>query len=408
VTSPQPSDPHPSATDSPPAQAPVAAGFVSGVDHLPTHWGSGWISGVLSIGLGVVSLGAVLCLHYPSLLTMPELRGQYPLLLVRGLLFAVLIASFVLGLLSVWLRERKVLGLTGLLLALAAMLLGGGSAPVGEVSSNSPFLGLDWFLLNLIFFSLVFVPLERLFARLPNQPVFRREWQTDLSYFLISSLLVQTTTYLTLKPAGWLFGWAELAPLQGAVRVQPFWLQLIEVLLVTDLTQYWVHRLFHRIPLLWRFHAIHHSAEIMDWLAGSRLHLVDVIVTRGLSYVPVYWLGFGDPAVYAYIAIVSLQATFIHANVRFEFGLLKWVVATPQFHHWHHSAEREALDKNFSVHLPIWDWLFGTLHLPNRWPDEYGLAGGKRLPPGYLRQLLLPFLASSQVHNSDGGVERHE
>jgi len=408
VTSPQQPDPQPAANDSLPTQPPREAGFLSGVDHLPTHWGSGWISGVLSIGLGIVGLGAVLCLHFPSLLTMAELRGKYPLLLVRGVLFAVLIASFVLGLMSVWLRERKILGITGLLLTLAAMLLGGASAPVGEVSQNSPYLGLDWFLLNLIVFSLVFVPLERLFARQREQPVFRRDWQTDLTYFFISSLLVQTTTYLTLKPAGWLFGWAQIAPLRAAVRLQPFWLQLIEILLVTDLTQYWVHRLFHRLPLLWRFHEIHHSAEVMDWLAGSRLHLVDVIVTRGLSYVPVYWLGFGDPAVFAYIAIVSLQATFIHANVRFEFGPLKWLVATPQFHHWHHSAEREAIDKNFAVHLPIWDWLFGTLYLPDRWPAAYGLAGGKRLPPGYLRQLVHPFRASAAAHEAGGENDSRE
>jgi hypothetical protein len=160
VTSPQQPDPQPVANDSLSAPPPPEAGSLSGVDHLPTHWGSGWISGVLSIGLGIVGLGAVLCLHFLSLLTMPDLRGKYPLLLVRGVHFAVLIASFVLGLVSVWLRERKILGITGLLLTLAAMLLGGASAPVGEVSQNSPYLGLDWFLLNLIFFSLVFAAIN--------------------------------------------------------------------------------------------------------------------------------------------------------------------------------------------------------------------------------------------------------
>jgi lathosterol oxidase len=92
-----------------------------------------------------------------------------------------------------------------------------------------------------------------------------------------------------------------------------------------------------------------------------------------------------------------LQATFIHANVRFEFGPLKWLVATPAFHHWHHSAEREAVDKNFSVHLPIWDWLFGTLYLPQRWPAAYGLADGSSLPPGYLKQLVRPFQQAAQT-----------
>ena len=90
------------------------------------------------------------------------------------------------------------------------------------------------------------------------------------------------------------------------------------ILFVADLTQYWVHRAFHRVPWLWRFHRIHHSAETMDWLAGSRLHLVDIAVTRGLSYVPVYVLGFAEAPLFAYVVFVSIQATFIHANLRFE------------------------------------------------------------------------------------------
>ena len=104
------------------------------------------------------------------------------------------------------------------------------------------------------------------------------------------------------------------------MSAQPLVVQFVEILVLTDFVQYWVHRAFHRVPLLWRFHRIHHSADVMDWLAGSRLHLVDVAVTRGLTYVPIYVLGFGEPALVAYVAFVSIQATFIHANVRFNFG----------------------------------------------------------------------------------------
>ena len=119
----------------------------------------------------------------------------------------------------------------------------------------------------------------------------------------------------------------------------------------------------------------------MDWLAGSRLHLIDVAVTRGLTYIPIYILGFSETALFTYIVFVSLQATFIHANVRFEFGPLRWFLATPQFHHWHHGAEREAVDKNFAVHLPVLDWIFGTYLLPKgRWPTSYGLGGRTTVP----------------------------
>ena len=353
--------------------------------------GDGWISGVFSALLGAIGLGAVLCFNFPWLLTMPELRASYPVPAIRGLLHLVLVAAFGLGVLSVCLRRNKALGLAGIGFTLVAALLGGSRVPVDGDLANGPFLGLDWFLLNLIVYSAVFVPLERLFAHRPEQSVFRRGWRTDLTYFFVSALLVQTTTLLTLKPAMVLFDWARHPAVVGPVSAAPLALQIVGVLLAADLTQYWVHRSFHSIPFLWKFHAIHHSAEEMDWLAGSRLHLVDAVVTRGATYVPIYVLGFSEPAIAAYVLIVVIQATFIHANVRWELAPLQSVLATPRFHHWHHSAEREAVDKNFAVHLPVWDIVFGTYFLPKRWPDNYGLCGERDVPHGWLRQLVFPF-----------------
>jgi lathosterol oxidase len=326
------------------------------------------VSGVLSAALGLIGLGAVICFHFPDILTTPEARALYPVPYIRALLHLVLVAAFVLGIISLTLRQNKALGTVGVVATLAAALLGGSRVAVEEELRTGPFLGLDWFLLNLIVYSLVFIPLERLFARLPEQGIFRSGWRTDLTYFFVSALFVQVTTLLTLKPAMVFFDWAALPQVQQTVRAWPALVQFAVLLVVADLTQYWVHRLFHSVPVLWRFHAIHHSAEHMDWLAGSRLHLVDVAVTRGLTYVPIYVLGFAEGPLFAYLVVVSAQATFIHANVRFEFGPLKWFVATPQFHHWHHASEHEAVDKNFAVHLPVIDAVFGTMHLPARWP----------------------------------------
>jgi len=160
---------------------------------------------------------------------------------------------------------------------------------------------------------------------------------------------------------------------------------------VADLIKYTVHRLFHAVPWLWRFHAIHHSSRTMDWLAGSRLHLVDIVVTRGLSFVPLYVLGFAQPPVFAYVLFVSFQAVLIHANVRWRFGPVRWLLATPQYHHWHHAVE--PVDVNFAVHLPLIDAVFGTLYLPrDGWPGAYGLAG-RPVPEGYWTQLAYPFRA---------------
>jgi lathosterol oxidase len=259
------------------------------------------------------------------------------------------------------------------------------------VLTDGPFLGLDWFLLNLIVYSALYVPLERLFAKHPEQPTFRPQWRVDLTYFFLNTLLIQLTTLLTMRPAMVFFDWARIPAVQEVTSQLPLLVQIPAVLLVADFTQYWVHRAFHAIPFLWRFHAIHHSAEAMDWLAGSRLHLVDAVVTRGLTYVPIYVLGFSDVAMAAYVVIVVVQATFIHANVRWEFPGLRRLVATPCFHHWHHAAEPEAVDKNFSVHAPLWDWLFGTLYLPGRWPSRYGLCGPNDVPASWALQFAYPF-----------------
>lgn len=371
---------------------PARGAHVSIATTESTVFGSGFIAGLLSAILGIAGLGAVLAIRLPQFLTYADLRSLYPLPYVRALLHVILIAAFLLGSVSAVLRKNKALGLTGISLTLMAALLGGSQAPLGEAAGRSSF-GLDFFVLNLILYSAVFVPLERLFALRPEQPVFRSQWVVDLTYFFINSLLIELLTIFTLRPAAILFDWARLSVVGDHVSALPLLLQVPLLLLVADFTQYWVHRTFHVVPFLWRFHAIHHSAERMDWLAGSRLHLVDAIVTRGLTYVPVFVLGFSQNAIFVYVFIVAAQATFIHANVRWQFRALRRFVATPAFHHWHHAAEREAIDKNFAVHTPIWDILGGTYYLPDRWPHAYGLHDGGGVPNRWVTQLLYPFRA---------------
>jgi lathosterol oxidase len=368
----------------------------SRIDGESVQFGTGWISGVTGIALSGAGLFTVLCIQFPTLFTMPMLREFYPLPIIRALLHIVLVSGFLFGVLSLSLRKRKVFGAVAILFALIAGLLGGSQIQLPDAdalneSKSLPSLSLDWFLLNLMFWCAVFIPLERWFALRRDQPVFRHGWRTDLAYFFVSALAVQWVTIVTMKPAQVLFAWVLDEQWRVSIGQQPLWLQIIEILLITDFVQYWAHRAFHRIPFLWRFHAIHHSAERLDWLAGSRLHIVDIVVTRGLSYMPLFALGFADAALLGYGVIVTLQATLIHANVRFEFGPLRYWLVTPQFHHWHHSDQEEALDKNFAVHLPIWDWLFGSYYLPGeQWPASYGVKGEKP-PEGFFRQLFWPF-----------------
>lgn len=358
----------------------------------PKHFGTGWISGVLSTVLGAVGLLAVLCFHFPSLMTMPELRALYPVPYIRALLLLILVGSFLLGGISIYLRRSRSIGGIGILLTLIAVMFGGSSVPIDGELSNGPFLGLDWFLLNILGFSAVFVPIEQLFPLRREQPIFREYWKTDLAYFFVSHVFVQFITIVTLKPAMVFFTWATVPAVREFVSVQNVVVQFLGIMLIADLTQYWVHQAFHYFPFLWRFHAVHHSAQSMDWLAGSRLHFFDIAVTRALSYLPIYLLGFAEGPLFAYIVFVSFHATFIHSNFRFEFGPLQWLFATPRFHHWHHTADLAFADKNFAVHLPFLDKLFGTYYFPrSKWPERYGVDDPEVPPSGFFAQMSYPF-----------------
>lgn len=354
------------------------------------RFGSGWLSGFLALTLAVLGLGAVLCLRYPEFLTVPEARQMYDVGLIRLAVHLVLIAGFVLGILSIILRKKRVLGFTALTGILIATALGGSHAQNRFDIDSDVYLGLDWFLLNLIFMGVIFIPIERLLGQ-PDQPIFRYEWREDLLYFLISSLFVQVLAFLSLAPALTILAHTDWAGLRSLVGSQPVVVQFLEIMVLTDLVQYWVHRAFHRLPVLWNFHAIHHSAQAMDWLASSRMHLLEVVCLRGCTVIPMYILGFTEPALYAYLVFVFFLSAWVHSNVRLTFGFLdRWLV-TPRFHHWHHGIEREAIDVNFAVHFPALDRLFGTYHLPadGRWPRGYGIE--QPMPRGFFKQFLFPF-----------------
>jgi uncharacterized protein (TIGR03382 family) len=365
-------------------------------DRAPRRFGSGWLSGVLAIALGLLSVAAVLCLHFPQWLTMPELRARYPLPLVRAAIDSAILATLVLAGLSMLLRRRKVLGLAGLALAGLALALGAGGVAIADTPASRVHIGLDWFVLGTLTTAALFVPLERAFALRREQGPFRKGWLTDASYFFMSHALVQLMSLLVLVPATWAGQALAVAPVQAVVQALPLVVQFALIVLLADLAQYAVHRAFHAVPLLWRFHRVHHSVEQMDWLAGSRLHLVDVIVTRGLVLLPIVMLGFDPIATYAYLGFVSLHAVFIHANFAPKTAWLERWIAMPRYHHWHHAIEPEATDKNFAVHLPMIDRWFGTYYMPHQqWPSGYGVSG-LHLPDGYVRQFVSAFVPTKR------------
>lgn len=344
----------------------------------PRHplWNVNTLTGVFSAALGAMGLAVVLCFRYPAWLTTPELRAMLPLAWVRIVTQAVLVGAFALGVSNVVRHRRRALGLLGLALVGLAFALGG---ETGDPHRGAPLLGLDWFLLDLTVTAVVFVPLERAFALRAEQPIFRPGFRTDLAHFFVSHVSVQVMSFAAMLPARLALRYTGSEAWQDAVAAQPLVVQFLEIMLVADLCEYWIHRAFHRVPGLWRFHAVHHSSEGMDWIAGSRIHVGEALVMRALTYVPIHWLGFELSAVYGYLVFVSFHAMLIHANVRWRFGPLAALVVTPKYHHWHHAIEPAAIDKNFALHFPWLDRLFGTQYHPPHWPRGYGVAGFPRL-----------------------------
>ncbi len=244
----------------------------------------------------------------------------------------------------------------------------------------------------------IFVPLERRWKLRP-QRVFRKAFGTDLAYYFLSGilpglLLVVPMTLIAgglhLFMPGRLYSWSSGIPL---------WMRLTLAMVVGEVGSYWGHRWSHEVPLLWRFHAIHHSAEEIDWLVNTRAHPVDLVFTRLCGLVPMYLLGLAQPmgnAVDFVPVLVTVAGTlwgfFLHANIKWRFGWLEWVLSSPAFHHWHHTNDGpERINKNYSSMLPWVDKCFGTFYLPKQqWPVKYGIDAP--ITSNFAGQLLQPLV----------------
>lgn len=354
--------------------------------------GDGRISGYLSLFLGALSLLAVFAYLYPSYLTTTELRAVYDaeklqLILKYGMYF-----SLFFGVVTFVINKRKRMGATGIFLTLTGFALGGYWIPVGPVEAKPISLGVDWLLIAFLGSVAVFTTLEKLFPKYKEQVILREEWGLDFFYFCFNHLLISAVILLG-NYAVAKFHWAASDSLQQSIQAIPIWLQVGIIVILADFVLYWEHRIFHEVPKLWKVHAVHHSVETLDWLAGSRGHVVQVFVERTLVIIPLYLIGASKQALDIYVTIAALQAIIIHCNLGINFGPLKYLLVTPQYHHWHHSSEKPAIDTNYSAHTPLFDRVFGTYHMPKEhWPAFYGTS--KRLPRTFIKQLLYPFRRS--------------
>lgn len=175
--------------------------------------------------------------------------------------------------------------------------------------------------------------------------------------------------------------------LREKVGNQPIWIQCVEVVILSDLCIYWAHRIQHKVPFLWRFHSIHHSAEHLDWLAAHREHPLDTIYTIFVINLPALLLGFPLEIMAGFIAFRGLWAIYIHSNVRLPIGPLRVLIGAPELHHWHHDKNRDF--GNYANLSPLMDLIFGTYRCPDHEPESFGVS--EPMPKTYWGQLWHPF-----------------
>ena len=215
----------------------------------------------------------------------------------------------------------------------------------------------------LLLAAVVFIPFEQVAGAQPAQRILRRGLATDALTGFMNGLLLYGVLLAVLTGLDALAA-ISVPHLRVWVEMRPFWAQAVLAVAVGDLGIYGIHRLSHTVPWLWRFHAIHHSAEEMDWLVAARNHPVDLLLFRVASLGPLVVLHVTPAALGVFVVVIGWQSWLAHANVRLQYGPLRCVLVSPEFHHWHHSAEREAHNRNYAALLACWDVLFGTVYLP--------------------------------------------
>lgn len=243
--------------------------------------------------------------------------------------------------------------------------------------------------------SVAFILVERLRPRDPEQGVLRKGIATDVFYLVFNGHFLGVGLALVTNPLAAALDESLAARgldihVRVAAGLHPV-LQFLVAFFVIDLMQWGIHNLLHRVPMLWRFHRVHHSIERMDFWGSMRFHFVEILVYKSLQYVPLALLGF-DGTVLLVLAVVSTAiGHFNHANLRVRMGWLRYFLNGPEMHVWHHvHPDAGPTNRNFGINLSMWDWLFGTAYLPASPgpPARLGFEGIERFPPDPVRQLV--------------------
>lgn len=250
-------------------------------------------------------------------------------------------------------------------------------------------------------FTLIYLPLELCFPA-QRQRVFRREWSTDLLFYLGQFLLWTAPVVAVLVSLkGWFDSWTLLQTPRLAFASLPAWLQIGGLVLISDICIYWGHRWSHQNPFLWRFHRVHHTAERLDWLAAYREHPFDNLYTRTIENLPLLILGVPLHWFAGFFLFRGFWALYIHSNIALSPGPLRYLLGSSRLHHWHHDLGTGGR-YNYANLSPLMDLMFGTFYDPRRMPEEYGIED--EVHHNYFRQLLDPLLPGT-VHQEPGDAQ---
>jgi len=233
----------------------------------------------------------------------------------------------------------------------------------------------------------------------PCQPWWRkRELATDVCYWFIIPLFARYLRIgLLVIGAAVLFGITTADRLvefyedgHGPLAQLPLWSQAAVFLIGSDVLMYCIHRMFHR-PVLWKYHAVHHSSKELDWISAARFHPINIMLGSVATDVVLLLAGI-SPNVLVFLGPFTIaHSAFVHANLKWTLGPFRYVIAGPVFHRWHHTAVERGGEKNFASTFPVLDVLFGTFYMPMRsLPERYGVAD-QSFPPGFGAQMIYPF-----------------
>jgi sterol desaturase/sphingolipid hydroxylase (fatty acid hydroxylase superfamily) len=236
--------------------------------------------------------------------------------------------------------------------------------------------------LILITSAITIIWLERKYPYRTGLPFFREGFWVDLVWYtLIQSFFLKILIFdYIIQPVNVKFGCSSLQ----LISHWPIGVQVLFFLFTHDLYIYWFHRWQHNSKILWRTHEAHHSVKEVDWIAGSRSHVVEIIINQTIEFAPIILLGANPMVVPIKACIDAVWGMYIHSNMDVRSGRWQYFINGPEMHQWHHAETKETYFANYATKFAFWDWMFGTAYLPNKKPIEFGLP--YKYPKDYFLQ----------------------